>query len=340
MTNTTRCTGVSVLFCCWQLAFSVCPAPAQTLTLVPAGGIDGPAELVQVQGKYAYVVADRTLRIFDVTNSSVPQRMGVFTFPEHVRAFSVSHSIVYVAADFFGIRIVDASNPAAPVLRGSLQIRGSLLIVALAGGNILVATNMVSGLEVVDVSDVSRPVLLTSNFFTDGYAQAVAASGPLAYVTDSANSLYLIDLSKPASPAAVSVQESTPIKMGSGDMPAVPSPLVAILETVASPSLKIALVLEKTTGFLHIHDVSNPRKPAKASSFRTPGRQQSLGVRGSRAYIGGAEGLQIVDFSDPSTPIPAGSFKMAGPVQDVALADSLVLVVIGKGGVVILHQRQ
>ena len=340
MTSAMRCAGVSVLLCCYPLAFSASHVLAQTLTLAPVGVIDGPADLVQVQGKYAYVIADRTLRIFDVTNFSAPQRVGVFTFPEHVRAFSVSRSVIYAAADFFGIRIVDASSPAAPVLRGSLPMRGGLLLVALAGANILVATSLVSGLEVVNVSEVARPVLLTSYFFTDGYAQAVAASGQLAYATDSAGGLYIIDLSKPDSPAAVSVQETTVMRLGSGDMPAVPSPLVAVSESVAAPSLKIALVLERIGGLLQIHDVSNPRAPVKVTTFRTQVRPQTLGVRGSLAYIGGPDGLQIVDFSNPSKPVLAGSFKTAGPAQDVALADSLVLAAIGKGGVVVLRQSQ
>jgi hypothetical protein len=40
--------------------------------------------------------------------------------------------------------LVDASNPAAPVERGSLKMRGGILTIALASANTLVTSNLVS----------------------------------------------------------------------------------------------------------------------------------------------------------------------------------------------------
>ena len=81
-----------------------------------------------------------------------------------------------------------------------------------------------------------------------------------------------------------------------------------------------------------------------AAAYRTPsGRPQRVAMRGKLAYVAdGREGLQVVDLSTPSKPSIIGAYKTAGPARDVAVADSLVFVVVGegegKGEVLILRQ--
>jgi hypothetical protein len=335
-----RVLSLLTLLCSWQMALAVPHVVAQSSNLAPVGSIEGPAELVRAEGKYLYVVAGPRLRIIDVTNPAAPRPVGAYTFSEHIRAFTVSGSIVYAAADFFGLRVLDASSPTAPVLRGSLEMEGGNLTIDLLGNNVLVATNLVSGLEVVDVSDVSNPVSLPS-YFTDGYAQGVAASHPLVYVTDEPTGLYILDLSEPDSPVVVSVQETKESRAGGRGMPSVPSPLVGISESVVAPSSKIAVLLDRADGLLHIYDVSKPAAPVKVTTFNTLTRSENLKVRESRAYIaGGPAGIQVIDLSNPSKPVIVGTFKTTRPARDVAATDSLVFAATGNGGVVILRQSR
>ena len=66
--------------------------------------------------------------------------------------------MVYVAADTYGLGILDVSNAAVPVLRGALKTPGQAKNVAFFGTTALVADH-VSGIDVIDVSTPARPVL-------------------------------------------------------------------------------------------------------------------------------------------------------------------------------------
>lgn len=332
-----RLVCASFLIGCAQLILSA-PVTAQTPDLSRIASINGPAELVQVDGKALYVVADRTLRIIDVTNPSVPQAAGAFTFPEHIRSFAVSGSHVYVLADFHGIRILDVSSPASPVLRGSLELKGGYFTIVLFDKNVLLASSILAGLQIIDVSDVAKPALLTS-YFTDGYTQSISVSRPVAYVVDDPTGLYVIDLSNPRSPAVVTlVNLNVPRQKGPG---AITTASVAVAEAVAGRSPKMAVLLDSTNGLLLFYDVSSPAAPVKMSSFSVPAGSEALVVRESLAYIAsGRQGLQIVDFSNPSKPVDSGTFKTMQPAHDVAVSDSFVFVATGSGGVIIFRSSQ
>ena len=332
-----RLVRASFLLGCAYLVSSA-PVIAQTPNLSRIGSINGPADLVQVDGKVLYVVADRTLRIIDVTNPAVPQAAGAFTFPEHIRSFAVSGSHVYVLADFHGIRILDVSSPASPVLRGSLELKGGYFTIVLFDKNVLLASSILSGLQIIDVSDVAKPALLTS-YFTDGYAQSISVSRPLAYVMDDPTGLYVFDLSNPRSPAVVTLLKlNVPRQQGSG---AITTASVAVSEAVAERSPKVAVLLDSTNGLLQFYDVSSPAAPVKRSSFSVPAGSEALVVRESSAYIASVrQGLQIVDFSNPLKPVDSGNFKTMQPAHDVAVSDSLVFVATGAGGAVILRSNK
>ena len=80
----------------------------------------------------------------------------------------------YVAADFFGLGLLDVSNPAAPVLRGSFKTPGQAKNVGVFGTKVVVADHM-SGVDYIDVSDAAKPASLGS-FFVDGYARDAGSS--------------------------------------------------------------------------------------------------------------------------------------------------------------------
>jgi len=108
------------LLCC-GIASVASGVSAQTLHLVSVGSIPGPADWVEVKGQHAYVAAEKTFTIFDITDPAAPKRQGSYTFPERIWGFRVVGSLVYVAADVFGLGILDLSNPAEPSLKGSFK---------------------------------------------------------------------------------------------------------------------------------------------------------------------------------------------------------------------------
>jgi hypothetical protein len=120
---------------------------------------------------------------------------------------------VYVAADLFGLSILDFSNTAAPLVRGSIRTPGQAKAVALFGPRGSVADHM-SGVDVIDVSNTARPALLDS-LFLDGYARDVAVSGSVVYPIHSPTGLYAFDLSKSRGfePASAQQAASAPLNI-------------------------------------------------------------------------------------------------------------------------------
>jgi hypothetical protein len=315
----TRRTPMTVLLL-WSCVIisSAAGVSAQTLNFTLVGSIPGPADMVRVQGAHAFVAAGKTLTVFDLSNPAAPKRGGAYTFPEQIWGFKVIGSLVYVAADLFGLGILDVSNAAAPSLRSSFKTPGQAKGVAVFGTKAVVADHM-SGVDYVDLSNLDKPVSLGS-FFLDGYARDVAASGPMAYAVDSPTGLYVFDLSKPGPLESVSTQHSAtaPGSIQLSDASAAQGPPVAVLVG---------------GGSLQIYDVSNPGTPVKAATYRTPsGRPLRVALKGKLAYVAdGREGLQVADLTTPSKPILAGSYKTPRPARDVAVTDSLVFVVVGAG---------
>ena len=306
-------------------------SPAQDREFAAIGTIEKPADFVHVQGTRLYVLADRTLHIFDTANAASPRHLAAHTFAEHVRTVAASGSMVYVAADFYGLRVIDAADGAAPVERGSLRMQGGILEMTTAGPGLVVTTNLSEGVQIVDVSNPAAPALATS-YFPDGYPQDIAAEGRLAFVTDTSTGLQLLDLAMPKSPEVIATLPTTLKRLTSGESPAMPSPEIAIASAVT------AVVLNKLTGLIEIFDVTDPRKAAKVGTFQMPGRMHCLAAHGSLAYVGASDGLNVLDVSRPSSPTLVGRFKTAQAPQYAAVGNGHVFVALGRGGVAIFRQ--
>lgn len=321
------------------LLYAICLAPspvaAQAVNMEVVGVIAGPAELVRVNGSFAYVVASPSLTVFDLSNPASPTRKGFLTLPGTIYGLAITGSLAYVANGLDGLAIVDLSNPDAPAVIGSIKTPGEALRVAVTGTRALVV-NRLSGVEVVDVSNPARPVSVGSHY-TDGYARDIAAAGALAYVVDSTNDFAVVDISK-ATPTEVSKQGS-----------ALPTGIVALSQPAAASGPGTAYVVGG--GVLQVYDVSDPAAPKRLAAPKIAEQAQAVLFHGSRAYMAaGANGLQIVDVSDPRSPRTVGVYKTAGSARDVAVAGPLIFVAVagGKGssatatspaGVYILRQR-
>ena len=289
---------------------------AQTVQFTQVGTIPGPADLIHVDGKLAYIAAGHTFTVVDISNPAAPRRGGTHTFPERIWGFQVIGSTAYVAADFYGLGILDVSNPAAPTLRGSLKTPGQAKNVAVFKTQALVSDHM-SGVDHIDISNPAKPVSLGS-FFLDGYSRDVAASGPMAYAVDAPAGMYVFDLSKPGPLDAVSSQQT-----------ATAPGTIELSDPSAAEGAQIAVLLGG--GMLQVYDLSNPAAPVKVGTHKTSGvRSSRATLKGKVAYVPDlSDGMQVVDLSTPATPRVVATYKTATPVRDVAVAHSLVYVVVG-----------
>jgi len=322
------------LLCAICLAPS--PGAAQTVNMDVVGIIAGPADIVRVNGSFAYVVAGPSLTVFDIGNPAAPARKGSVKLPDAIIGMALSGSRAYVANGLRGLAIVDLANPDMPAVVGSIKTPGEALRVAVTGTKALVV-NRLSGVEVIDVSNPAQPVSVGSHY-TEGYARDVAVADALAFIVDSSTDLAIVDVSK-GTPTALSTQES-----------GVPPGIVAVAQPASASGPRTVYLLGG--GVLQVYDVSNPAAPKKGATFKIAGGVQAVAFQGSLGHVAaGANGLQIVDVSDPANPSIVGSYKTTGAARDVATAGPLVLVAVQAGkagsnaagasraGVYILRQR-
>jgi len=309
-------------------------ASGQNLSFAPAGSIPGPTDKIKAQGSIVYVVSNKTLAMYDMSNPEAPKRVGAHTFVEQVWGFRVIGSRLYAATGHSGLAILDVSNPAAPVPLSQTKTPGQAKNVDIAGKTALVANHM-SGVDVIDISDSARPTLVGSAYL-DGYARDVATFGSMAVAVDNPSGVYVFDMAKrdPLEPV-VSVQTATgPQQVEIADIQGKKIAVLAGSEPYDPLSTLRARAGEQPRpGSVQLFDVSNPAAPVLAGRYPTSGSGRRLTVRGSLVYVAdGPDGLLVLNVSNPSKPVRVGTYKTSQPARDVAVTDSLVFIVTGALG--------
>ncbi|MEK6837895.1 MAG: hypothetical protein AABX69_04545, partial [Nanoarchaeota archaeon] len=224
----------------------------------------------------------------------------------------VSGSYAYVASsDANSLTVVDVSNPASPVIKGSVQddkkLRGPYSVFV-SGNYGYVTSYGFNRLTVVDVSNPASPVIKgfvrDDNKLKNPYS--VFVSGNYAYVASyNANSLTVVDVFDPASPV---------IKGSVTD-----AKLDGARSVFVSGSY--AYVASSDANSLTVVDVSNPASPAlivggsggSVQDATMLGGVDSVFVSGSHAYVTsyGGNRLTVVDVSKPDSPNIVNSLQDA-----------------------------
>lgn len=236
------------------------------------------------------------LRVFDVANPSTPTLRSFCRTPGSCLDVATSGGLAYVAG-WWGTYVVDITDPAWPVVRGTHPCGGDHMYVA--GGLAYVCPGR-GGFSILDVNNPTSPVLLGS-YGTPHYPQAIFVAGHRAYIAlnheesfgyPKPGSLWIFNVSDPTSPTL----------LGSYDIPDSP------YNVHVSDGLAFV-----TASGLYILDVSDPTSPTLRSSCDLPGAY-SVSVAGNLAYVGsvGGNGLKIFDVSDPTSPVLLGTCPSVG----------------------------
>lgn len=212
-----------------------------------------------------------------------------------------------------GFRVVDISDPAAPVEVGSYDTPGMADGVYVFGSHAYVAAGS-SGLRVLDVSNPTAPVEAGS-YATPDYAHRVYVSGSYAYVAAHTSGLRVVDVSNPASPYEV----------GFCDTPG------WAFDVYVSDGYAYVADFD---GGLRVIDVSNPASPFEVGSYATPGFASGVFVSGSYAYVA-ANHLLVIDVSNPASPHEVGSYSRGGG-DGVYVSGSYAYVAAGSSGLLVV----
>jgi hypothetical protein len=331
-------------------------ADAQNVELV--GQIGGATLAVAVQGDYAYLGVGPRLVVLDVSDPANPTMTGQGpVFPSIVEGVYVTGGYAYVAAGSSGLRVVDVSNPAAPVEVGFYDTPGHAEGVYAAGNYAYVADRS-AGLRVVDVSNPAAPVEV-GFYGTPGYAHDVYVVGDYAYVADDWTGLRIISVADPIRPTEIGfyttpwrevndvyvvgtlayVAESDEPFNGSLRVISVADPVHPIeLGSIGLSDRVYAVHVVGDYAYatywygLRVISISDPRHPTLVGYYNTtPGL--SVHVVGGYAYMAGV-GLRVVSISDPTQPVEVGFYPVLVSIRSVYVADDYAHVTAGGLGVV------
>ena len=75
------------------------------------------AEQIATSGSFAYVAADTTLTVFDITDPTTPVQLGTVDVPDRIYGTSVNANRAYLASGLEGVHIVEVSRAeSSPVM--------------------------------------------------------------------------------------------------------------------------------------------------------------------------------------------------------------------------------
>ncbi len=214
----------------------------------------------------------------------------------------VSGNYAYVVDGKAGLKIIDISDPASPVLVGSYETPGKAHAVYVSGYYAYVSVNYPwLGLLVIDISNSSTPTL-AGKIPLDRYTVSMHISGNYIYLIDSYY-FQIINISEPVAPELV-------VSLNLGFMD------IMLLDLYASDGYAYVTMKDYSnvnSSIVFLIDVSDPTSPVVVSSINVPLVVSSVYVSGDYLYFAGASGLQVVDASDPTVPTLAGFIDVSDP---------------------------
>ena len=256
-----------------------------------------------------------SLHLSDIVADTLHSYQGVFapTLVGHwdhlneMNTVTVVGNYAYAMGD--RLDIIDISNPAKPLVKGSYKISGryggqSVQVV----GNYAYVADSDKGLEIIDISNPSTPTLKGNYYDTFGNAKDVQVVGNYAYVADGNSGLQIIDISNPTTPILKGNYFTDGYALG--------------VQVVGN----YAYVADGGSG-LQIIDISNPTTPILKGNYNTNGNAEDVQVVGNYAYVAdGYLGLQIIDISNPATPTLKGNYQISNGAGGVQVVDNYVYI--------------
>jgi hypothetical protein len=262
---------------------------------------------VAADGDRVYVTQlfSRSVLAYDVSNPEEPRRIGSARNISLPYAVEASDGLVYVAAGWPGLTILDFSDPSTPETLSTVR-EFSMQAIELVDERAYLGGSRVSA--VVDVSDPSAPhVLQTSPLPAD----AVAASGGRFYGSFGAG-IHALEVSDPS---AVELLDVAPLA----------GPDLAIRLGVQGLDVSgRTLVALGELGELFIFDTTLAERPSRlATPETTVWRPNRLLVDRQRLVLAGSAGVEILDAA--RLPEAVSQAHLPGNVSvDVAVTGDLL----------------
>lgn len=157
---------------------------------------------VVVQGSFAYLATEATLKIIDVSNPSNPALRGEYKGLDGFARIRVSDNRLYLSGHN-KLYIFDISDPSRPTLLAAPPVSAdSIVDLSVAGNTVYMVTGncgfaCFGHFQIVDVSDPASPAIL-ARLGVNAIGK-LSVAGPFVYMASP--DVQIIDVSDPAEPA-------------------------------------------------------------------------------------------------------------------------------------------
>jgi len=273
------------------------------------------------------------LRIYDVSDPAQPRLLGVYADEQITCPFYVAGDLVY-AVNKFKLQAIDVSNPAAPFLRGAVDIYYDITYhseIFPVEDQVYVSSNVVDASN-PDQLEIAATITGTGTWVAVGNEIAVA-DGIECFKGTCWGGLILYDISDPKNPqpqGSYSPDYSPNNVLVDGDTLYYSLYGVTYILNISQPAAPTLLstcegdIFEKDGDWLYVRswryldpgwqgglevvDISQPAKPELVGSYITPNIIYGYARSGKTIYLqtvtpfGNYYDLQLIDITYPSNP--------------------------------------
>lgn len=286
------------------------PAAPVRIGEVNAGGsTDG----LLVDGDHVYqaIRSPGAVDIMDISNIDPPPELGSIDLSGWPYGMSMSPPYAYLASRFYGLQVVDTSEPGSMVDLGYVSEVESARQTIVAGSLAYVAGEE-HGLYVLDITKPGLPQVLSLQSM-GGSLVDMAKQGDWIYGANW-NGLRVIDVSDPLDPAVVGFLDTD---------------WNAHHVAVHGDHVILATTLE-----LLVVDVAVPTDPQIIASFYI--QAKNLAARGDRLYVSTLGHLDIYSLTDLPELTPVGLALLPNYCIGMSFKGDLAYLAMGSGGMQVL----
>lgn len=242
------------------------------------GGVETPGACqdLDLLGEFAFVADDNAgVQVIDLRNPGAPAIAATIPL-EDATAVDVDGSLLYVANGWYGLEIIDATDPLNPLGVGDLHIPALGLIkdVDASGSLAILIDKYDRTLIFVDVSNPAAPSLLAERS-VPADPTAVRIRGSYAYVTTATGYLEVFSIADPSSPALVG------------------SVTAAKTATDLAFFNQIAYLMAGTGG-LEVFDISDPVTPVLLGGVDTQAQAFRIAPAADYVYVADRSGGLVI----------------------------------------------
>ena len=280
-------------------------------------------------------ISDRDgIKIIDISTSPAAIQTAEIKTEGPGSSLFLAKNHLYIAGDrFFGLKIIDISDPNVPIITATLEpeesdIAFKSIDVVDNCAYIASSNNSKGKLYIYDISNPAAPDLVCELELPAGRAVDITIENDFALITLEENGLIIIDISNPL--------EAATIYGGSGQLVA---GSIACLGNFAYIVERYQPYGDDVLAKVTVFDISNPEKPNKINSFSyNSSRIYDLFISDNCLNVATDNGLDIYSLKDRQNPQKIETLCEECEVAGSFVNEKHLGIVTGYGGGFILYK--